>query len=129
MTTTTCELTWLRYLLQDLQVEHRQSTTLLCDNKTTLYIKTNPVYHEWTKHIELDFHIVCEKIQNEKIQTAHMQTKYQVADIFIKLLPAPLFQSHLGKLGVIDIHTPTWRGVFKERNWSTIIISRFPVIS
>jgi hypothetical protein len=45
------------------------------------------------------------------------------------LLPAPLFQSHLGKLGVIDIHTPTWRGVFKERNWSTIIISRFPVIS
>jgi hypothetical protein len=107
MTTTTCELTWLRYLLQDLQVEHRQSTTLLCDNKTTLYIKTNPVYHERTKHIELDCHTVCEKIQNEKIQTAHVQTKYQVADIFIKLLPAPLFQSHLGKLGVIDIHTPT----------------------
>ncbi|KAI5330645.1 hypothetical protein L3X38_030043 [Prunus dulcis] len=107
MAATTCELTWLRYLLQDLQVEHRQPATLLCDNKAALYIAANPVYHERTKHIELDCHTVRERIQNGEIQTAHVQTKHQVADIFTKPLPAPLFQSHLGKLGVIDIHTPT----------------------
>ncbi|KAI5342445.1 hypothetical protein L3X38_010320 [Prunus dulcis] len=54
---TTCELTWLRYLLQDLQVEHCQPATLLCDNKAALYIAANPVYHERTKHIKLDCHI------------------------------------------------------------------------
>ncbi|CAL8122960.1 unnamed protein product [Prunus armeniaca] len=106
MAATTCELTWLRYLLQDLQVEHRQPATLLCDNKATLHIATNPVYHERTKHIELDCHTVRERIQNGEIQTAHVQTTHQVADIFTKLQPAPLFQSYLGKLGV-DIHTPT----------------------
>ncbi|CAL8077131.1 unnamed protein product [Prunus armeniaca] len=107
MAATTCELTWLRYLLRDLQVEHNQPATLLCDNKAALYIAANPVYHERTKHIELDCHTVRERIQNGEIKTVHVQTKHQVADIFTKPLPAPLFQSHLGKLGVIDIHTPT----------------------
>lgn len=107
MAATTCELTWLRYLLQDLEMEHRQLATLLCDNKATLYIVANPIYHERTKHIELDCHIVRESIQNGEIQTAQVQTKHQIADIFTKSLPASLFQSHLGKLGEIDIHTPT----------------------
>ncbi|CAL9007107.1 unnamed protein product, partial [Prunus brigantina] len=60
MAATTCELTWLRYLLRDLQVEHNQPATLLCDNKAALYIAANPVYHERTKHIELDCHTVRE---------------------------------------------------------------------
>jgi hypothetical protein len=102
-----CELTWLRYLLQDLQVPHCQPATLLCDNKVALYIATNSVYHERTKHFEMDCHTVREKIQNGKIKTTHVQKQFQVADIFTKSLPAPLFQSHLHKLGVVDIHTPT----------------------
>jgi hypothetical protein len=52
MTATTCELTWLRYLLHDLQVKHNQPATLFYDNQVALYIAANPVYHEWTKHIE-----------------------------------------------------------------------------
>jgi hypothetical protein len=107
MAATTCELTWLRYLLNDLQVQHNQPATLFCDNQAALYIAANPVYHERTKHIELDCHTVREKIHNGEIRTAHVQTKHQVADIFTKPLPTPLFQSHLHKLGVIDIHTPT----------------------
>jgi len=107
MTTTSYELTWLQYLLQDLQVEHCQPATLLCDNKAAHYIAANLVYHERTKHIELDCHTIREKIQNGEIQTTHVQTKYQVIDIFTKPLPTPLFQSHLRKLGVIDIHTTT----------------------
>jgi len=107
MAATAYELTWLRYLLQDLQVSHQQPATLLCDNKAALYIAANPVYHERTKHIELDCHTVREKIQNGKIKTTHVQTQFQVADIFTKPLPVPLFQSHFRKLGAIDIHTPT----------------------
>jgi hypothetical protein len=55
----------------------------------------------------MDCHTVREKIQNGKIKTTHVQKQFQVADIFTKSLPAPLFQSHLHKLGVVDIHTPT----------------------
>jgi hypothetical protein len=107
MAATSYELTWLQYLLQDLQVEHRQPATLLCDNKAALYIATSPIYHERTKHIELDCHTISEKIQNREIQTAYVQTKYQFIDIFTKPLPTPLFQSHFRKLGVTDIHTTT----------------------
>ena len=64
-----CELTWLKYLLNDLQVHHQHTATLYCDNKATLHIATNPVFHERTKHIELDCHLVLDKIQDGSLIT------------------------------------------------------------
>lgn len=45
MTTITCELTWLRYLLQDLQINSSSPGTLHYDNQTALYIAANPVFY------------------------------------------------------------------------------------
>ncbi|CAL9028585.1 unnamed protein product, partial [Prunus brigantina] len=107
MAATTCELTWLRYLLQDLRVNHSEPAKLFCDNQAALYIAANPVYHERTKHIELDCHTVRERIEKGEIKTGYVQTGEQIADIFTKPLKAPVFSSLLGKLSVIDIHSPT----------------------
>nr|XP_028960130.1 uncharacterized protein LOC114825561 [Malus domestica] len=64
MASATCELTWMKYLLADLQVDHRMPAKLYCDNQAALHIAANPVFHERTKHIEIDCHVVRERIQS-----------------------------------------------------------------
>lgn len=56
--TTVCEILWLSYVLQDLQLPPPHPIPLWCDNQTAIYIATNPLFHERTKHIEIDCHHV-----------------------------------------------------------------------
>jgi hypothetical protein len=69
MTGVCCELTWLRYLLRDLGVSFQEPALLYCDNKIALYIATNPVFYEWTIHIEMDCHYIRDKIQDGSVVT------------------------------------------------------------
>ena len=64
----TCELQWLTYLLQDFRVSFIQPATLYCDNQSAIQIANNPVFHERTKHIEIDCHIVRNKINSGLIK-------------------------------------------------------------
>lgn len=107
MASITCELTWLKYLLLDLWFEHSQPTKLFCDSQAALHIAANPVYHEQTKHIEIDYHVIRERIQSGDIVTAHVSSACQLADMFTKPLGQPTFRSLLSKFDVLDIHAPT----------------------
>ena len=62
MAAVTCEIQWLHYLLLDLQVPFISPFLVYCDNQATLHITANPLFHERTKHIELDCHVVWEKL-------------------------------------------------------------------
>lgn len=101
------ELTWFGYLLADLHIKIDGTPILYCDNKSALHIASNPVFHERTKHIELDCHYVREKVQEGKIRTAHISSSTQIADIFTKPLFPSFFTEILLKMGVINIHSPS----------------------
>ena len=62
MALATCELIWLRQLLQKLRFGKDEQIKLVCDNRVALHIASNPVFHEKTKHIEVDCHFIREKI-------------------------------------------------------------------
>ena len=62
MASTCCEITWLFYLLEDFRIQYIKAALMYCDNKAALHIAANPVLNEQTKHIEIDCHLIREKI-------------------------------------------------------------------
>ncbi|KAH9750239.1 protein kinase domain-containing protein [Citrus sinensis] len=81
-----CELQWLKALFADLGHLQHDPMTVYCDNQSALYIAENPVYHERTKHIELDCHFVRERVQSNLLLPLHIPTSMQIADVFTKHL-------------------------------------------
>jgi len=112
MTTVTCEIQWLVYLLQDLQVPFEQPSLLCCDNDLARYIATNPVFHERTKHIEINCHIVIEKLKKGLIHLLPISTTEQLA-VYTKALGPQSFKNICSKLGLINICSPAC-GRFKR---------------
>ncbi|KAI5336569.1 hypothetical protein L3X38_015837 [Prunus dulcis] len=86
MTGACCEITWLRYLLQDLQLPDPGPATLHCDNQAALHISTNLVFHDRTRHIEMDCHFIWDKILDGAVITRYISSQQQVADVFTKAL-------------------------------------------
>jgi transposase InsO family protein len=103
MAHTTCELTWLRTVLQEFGLLTQGPTPLYCDNQAAIHIASNPVFHERTKHIEVDCHFVRSKVESKDIITPFVPSGSQLADIFTKALPKNAIDSIVG---VIDIYSP-----------------------
>jgi hypothetical protein len=106
MAQSTCELIWIQQLLNEIGLGSSLPMKLWCDNQAALHIASNPVFHERTKHIEIDCHFIREKIQQNLISTSHVKTTEQLGDIFTKALSGPRIEYICNKLGMINIYAP-----------------------
>jgi len=94
------EATWLRQLLQELHAPLRRATLVYCDNISAVYMSSNPVQHQRTKHIEIDLHFVRERVSVGDLRVLHVPTSSQYADIFTKGLPSSVFTEFRSSLNV-----------------------------
>ncbi|XP_019171113.1 PREDICTED: uncharacterized protein LOC109166680 [Ipomoea nil] len=99
------EVTWVVSLLRELGLGPISTPTLWCDNLGATYLCANPVFHARTKHVEVDYHFVRDKVSVGELQVHFVSTKDQLADIFTKPLPAAQFATLRGKLNVVP-HLP-----------------------
>ena len=93
-------VTWLRQLLHELHRSPSRCTLVYCDNVNAVYLSTNPVQHQRTKHVEIDLHFVREKVAIGQIRVLHVPTTSQFADIFTKGLPSSVFNEFRSSLNI-----------------------------
>uniref|UniRef100_A0A2N9FLQ8 Reverse transcriptase Ty1/copia-type domain-containing protein n=1 Tax=Fagus sylvatica TaxID=28930 RepID=A0A2N9FLQ8_FAGSY len=101
---TTAELLWLRWLLQDLGIDCSTAVPIHCDNRSAIQIAHNDVFHERTKHIEIDCHFVRHHLLQDTLQLRSMSSQDQLADIFTKPMPPGRFRDLISKLKLVSVH-------------------------
>ena len=116
MASTVAEITWLTYLFMDIGLFLLQPPRILCDNQSALHMSKNPVFHARSKHIELDYHFVREKVTAGQLSTHYVPSFKQIADVFTKALSKFQFLNLRRKLGIFPLPHTSLRGDDKPYN-------------
>lgn len=98
----TCEVIWILKVLFDLGKKELTPVNIFCDNESAIKLALNPVFHEKTKHFEVDVHFVREKISKGILKVEKILSKNQRADILTKALPVSQHSYLCLLLGLID---------------------------
>jgi histone deacetylase 1/2 len=97
----TAEIMWIQTLLMELGIHVPRAAKLWCDNLGAKYLSANPVFHARTKHIEVDFHFVRERVARKLLDIEYISTKDQVADGFTKPLGVQSLQIFRNNLNLV----------------------------
>lgn len=98
----TTELHWLKFLLHKLKVPSVKLAVTQYDNESAIALTYNPVLHACTKHIDVDVHLVHERIETKHLIVSHVSSLAHITDIFTKPLSTSRFQILYSKLTVMD---------------------------
>ena len=99
----TAEIMWVQSLLQELCVSSPPAAVLWCDNLGAKYLSSNPVFHARTKHIEVDYHFVRERVLEKLLEIDYIPSGDQVADGFTKALSVRLLENFKANLNLSSV--------------------------
>ena len=98
LTDTTCELVWFWWLLANMDAPRPTATPLYYDNRSAIYIAHNDVFHECTKHIEINYHITRQHLKKGNLKLFSISFANQLVDIFTKTHPPGRLRDLICKL-------------------------------
>nr|GEW61706.1 ribonuclease H-like domain-containing protein [Tanacetum cinerariifolium] len=104
------ETCWLRNLLRELYTPLSATMIVYCDNVIVIYLSSNPLQHQRTKHIEIDIHFVRNLVTTGHVRVLHVPSRYQFTCIFTKGLPTALFDEFRSSLSARSFPAQTARG-------------------
>nr|GEW49774.1 integrase, catalytic region, zinc finger, CCHC-type, peptidase aspartic, catalytic [Tanacetum cinerariifolium] len=119
------QVLWMRTQLTDYGF-HFDKIPMYCDSKAAISISCNPVQHSRTKHINVRYHIIKEKVEKGIVKLFFVGTEYQLADLFTKALPVERFQYLVRRLGMRCL-TPSKLEALNSKDISTAsYVSLYP---
>lgn len=105
----TKEAIWLRKLMQELNHQQLHPTTIHIDNQGAQALTRNPVQHNRSKHIDIQYHFVREQVEANQVQLKYLETSNMPADILTKPIARDAHERHLKRIGlVLGCH---WEGM------------------
>ena len=113
------ESMWLVQLMKDLNQPTDYAMPLYCDNQSAIHLVENRLFHAWTKHAEVHYHFLREKVLQEELEMSQVKSDDQMADLFTKGLNTTRFQKIREQLKVNkkkDFDKSVLRGSVKEAN-------------
>ena len=107
MVHTACEMVWLQNLLIELGFKQSELMPIHCDNQSAIYIAQNSVFHERTKHIEVDCHFVKDAWTKKVVMFQFTPFPKQLADLLTKDASPQVFSNLWNKLGMLHLYATT----------------------
>jgi len=105
MAHTACEMVWLNNLLMELSFRQPVPMPMHCDNQS-IYIAQNPIFHERTKHIEVDCHFIRDAWTKKVVTFQFTYFSNQLAELLTKAVSPQVFFNLRNKLDMLDIYVP-----------------------
>ena len=115
LTTFAAELSWLCILFKELKLYLPYVPVIWCDYISTIALSANPVFHSRTKHLEVDYHFIREKVLRKYLCVGFISGADNFADVFTKPLSAPPFLLICSKL-LVDSPPKRLRGDVEEQS-------------
>jgi hypothetical protein len=99
---------WLRNLVTGLRIVEgiERPLKLYCDNKSAVLYSNNNRSSAKSKHIDIKFLVVKERVQSGQISIEHLGTNSMITDPLTKGLPPKVFHEHTARMGVLPLEEP-----------------------
>nr|GEU36958.1 retrovirus-related Pol polyprotein from transposon TNT 1-94 [Tanacetum cinerariifolium] len=99
LSTCSTQVLWMRTQLTNYGF-HFDKIPMYRDSKAAIAISCNPVQYSRTKHIDVRYHFIKEKVENGIVKLFFVGTEYQLADLITKALPEERFKYLVRRLGM-----------------------------